>query len=56
MIRPDEFCCKCEILIPRAKLSGRLRGEQFKDGFYCDNCAKAKLESARTAINNWRKD
>ncbi len=48
----DEFCVKCEqaIKTKRDLLGTFLKDSQsvqFKDGWYCERCAKLKVEEAR---------
>lgn len=42
----DEFCKSCEQKIP-TNLFGKLQGHKFKDGWYCEECARVKVEKAR---------
>ena len=55
MVSEKIFCQKCE---RRLKTGGPLKliskGEiihEFKDGYYCDNCAKVKIQEARESGN-----
>lgn len=45
------FCQKCERRLntggPLKLISKGEKIHEFKDGYYCDNCAKVKIEEAR---------
>ena len=43
------FCVKCEKLLPKPSLIniGKEKVFEFKDGYYCEKCARVKVEGAR---------
>lgn len=42
----DEFCVNCEIKLP-LNMFRKPIGFEFKNGFYCEKCARIKVKSAR---------
>jgi len=50
MVTEKIYCQKCEKRLKTSSFMGIIKGEvihEFKDGFYCDKCGKAKVEKAR---------
>ena len=44
-----EFCKKCgqKLAIGLASMFAQHKAVEFEDGFYCEKCAKIKVEEAR---------
>lgn len=45
-MKEKKFCKNCEFLLP-VNLLGQIKGYEFKEGMYCEKCARAKLEKVR---------
>lgn len=42
-----EFCKSCEQLLQKNFFTNKIIGYEFKDGYYCEQCATIKIKTAR---------
>ena len=42
-----QFCKGCGQKLATVPILGTVKGHEFEDGFYCEQCATAKVKKAR---------